>query len=72
MLQHSNIRTGISGQLSTRAENVGYAGSIDEAHDNFMNSASHRKAILRRDLTSVGIGVAERDGVYWVAEVFRG
>lgn len=40
------------------AENVGTAGSPDEVHQGLMRSPGHRSAILDRQVTRVGVGVA--------------
>jgi uncharacterized protein YkwD len=40
------------------AENVGTAGSPEEVHQGLMRSPGHRSAILDRQVTRVGVGVA--------------
>jgi hypothetical protein len=52
-------------------ENVGDATDIATVHRAFMSSAPHRANILDGDYTEVGVGVVERGGQIWVAEVFR-
>lgn len=52
-------------------ENVGKGPTVDEIHEAFMSSASHRRNILDGGFTEIGVGVEVRDGVIWVAEVFR-
>ena len=69
------LRTTADGKLYRRTvlgENVGFARSIDETHNGFMNSAKHREAILNGGYRSVGIGVAQNGGLVYVVEVFRG
>jgi uncharacterized protein YkwD len=53
-------------------ENVGYAYSVTQTHQMFMNSAPHRANILSSQADEVGVGVVVRNGTLWVAEVFRG
>ena len=71
-LSHSRLTDGIEGSWSVLGENVGFARSIDETHNGFMNSAKHREAILNGGYRSVGIGVAQNGGLVYVVEVFRG
>lgn len=53
-------------------ENVGRGPSVEEIHQAFMNSPSHRGEILSTTFTEIGVGVAvSDDGEIWVAEVFR-
>ena len=52
-------------------ENVGKGATVAEIHRAFMESSTHRSEILSRRFTQVGVGVVERDGVIWVAQVFR-
>ena len=71
-LAHSNLADGVGGGWSQLGENVGCGGTVHDVHDGFMNSPTHRAAILGRQFSSVGIGVAERGGKVWVAQVFEG
>jgi uncharacterized protein YkwD len=71
-LAHSNLVQGVGGGWSHLGENVGCGGAVNEVHSGFMGSKTHRDAILGREFTSVGIGVAERNGKIWVAQVFEG
>jgi hypothetical protein len=52
-------------------ENVGYGPDVAAVHRAFMNSAPHRRNILDRDYTEIGVGVVRAGGRVWVAEVFR-
>ncbi len=52
-------------------ENVGTGESVADIHRAFMESSTHRSEILNRRFTQVGVGVVERDGLIWVAQVFR-
>jgi uncharacterized protein YkwD len=44
--------------FSHLAENVGTASSPEEVHQGLMRSPGHRSAILDRQVTRVGVGVA--------------
>jgi uncharacterized protein YkwD len=57
---------------SIAGENVGSGGDVDVLFDAFMDSAPHRKNILRASFRRVGIGIVERDGSLWVTMVFYG
>jgi uncharacterized protein YkwD len=37
-----------------------------------MNSPEHRKVILSGSYDTMGIGVYERNGQFWVVEVYKG
>ena len=52
-------------------ENVGVGSSVEEIHQAFMASSSHRDNILDRDFTEVGVGVVVDGPDLWVVEVFR-
>ncbi|MBW3557192.1 MAG: CAP domain-containing protein [Actinobacteria bacterium] len=52
-------------------ENVGKGDTVEAIHDAFMGSDSHRREILSTRVTEVGVGVAQRDGLIWVSQVFR-
>jgi len=54
------------------AENVGVGPNVDDIHQAFMESPTHRDIILSGDLTELGVGVvSSADGRLWVVEVFR-
>lgn len=69
-LAHSNLASGMDDQYRRIAENVGYAGSIDQVQQSFMNSGGHRANILDRGFTHLGVGVAHAHGKTWVVQVF--
>lgn len=52
------------------AENVAYAGTVDELHRNLMHSPHHRANILDPKSNAIGIAFAERDGELYVTEDF--
>lgn len=53
-------------------ENVGVGSSVDQIHDAFMSSSSHRSNVLGGDFDLVGIGVISSGGQLWVTVVFVG
>jgi uncharacterized protein YkwD len=64
-----------AGIVTDRAsENVGKGYAPEEIHEGFMNSPGHRAAILRPDVTHIGIGVASKREsdrtTYLVTELF--
>jgi uncharacterized protein YkwD len=69
---HSDLTDGISSGWAVLGENVGAGQTIDQVHDAFMNSPEHRRVILSRSYNTMGIGVYERNGEYWVVEVYKG
>ena len=71
-LSHSNLTQGIGGGWKALGENVGCGGGVRAVHDGFMGSKTHRDAILGRQFSKVGVGVAESGGKVWIAQVFEG
>jgi uncharacterized protein YkwD len=71
-LAHSNLVDGVGRGWSYLGENVGCGGGVHDVPEGFMNSKTHRDAILGSEFSSVGIGVAERGGKIWIAQVFEG
>lgn len=53
-------------------ENVGVGPSIAALHPAFMASPSHRRNVLDRRFTKVGIGVVNGGGRTWVTVIFYG
>jgi hypothetical protein len=52
------------------AENVAEGPSAESVHQGWMNSPPHRANLLNAQIDSVGISVAERDGVLFAVEDF--
>ncbi|MGA7291176.1 MAG: CAP domain-containing protein [Terriglobales bacterium] len=52
------------------SENVTQGPTPDFVHAQFMKSPAHRSNILDRDMDSIGIGVVEQGGQFFVAEDF--
>jgi uncharacterized protein YkwD len=64
-------RAGSAGaHFNSVAENVAYAGTVDQLHDNLMHSPHHRANILDPKSNAIGIAFAERDGELYVTEDF--
>jgi hypothetical protein len=57
-------------RFSALAENVAYGPSSEVIHQQWMNSAPHRANLLDRELDSVGIAVADRNGTLFAVEDF--
>jgi len=57
-------------RFSSLAENVAEGPSAESIHQQWMNSPPHRANLLDAQLDSVGIAVAERNGVLFVVEDF--
>lgn len=57
----------------TWGENVGFSyGTAKELHRAYMDSPAHRRNVLNRAFTKVGIGAKRIDGVLWTTLVFYG
>jgi|GEM_PF-2989301 len=70
-LVHSTLSDGVSSGWTRLAENLGYAGSLDEVIHGLENSPHHRENLLLPDLTEMGIGITRTpDGRVWISEVF--
>lgn len=61
-----------AGGWRTIGENVGRAGSIDQAHALFMGSEGHRASIMSAEFSEVGIGVVDYGGQVWITMDFVG
>jgi uncharacterized protein YkwD len=73
IFHNPNLAADLQGvSWSIAGENVGVGGSVESLHDAFMNSAPHRKNILRKAYRKVGVGVVTSDGRIWVTVVFAG
>lgn len=71
-VRHSTLTQGVGDDWRVLGENVGWARSVDEMHDLFMQSASHRATLLDRRYDRYGVGVAVVNGRYYTAQVFAG
>lgn len=52
-------------------ENVGRGGSVSSLHTALMDSPGHRKNLLDKDFSEVGVGVVVSGSTVWVTQVFR-
>jgi len=69
-IYHNPGLAGVTSGWTTLAENVGVGFDVDQLHQAFMDSASHRSNILG-DFNYVGVGVTVDDaGLVWVTVVF--
>jgi hypothetical protein len=57
-------------RFSSLAENIAEGPNAETIHREWMNSPPHRANLLDAQLDSVGIAVAERDGVLFAVEDF--
>ena len=71
-LSHSVLSEGLPKGWRVLGENVAYAGSVEQAMATLEASAPHRANLLKPEFLRVGIGIVERDGRYWVTQVFIG
>lgn len=71
-VRHSVLSADVGGGWRALGENVGWARSVEEAHNLFMNSSAHRGAILSGRYSKIGTGVAIVGGRYYVVQVFGG
>jgi len=69
-LKHSNLPSGITYQWRSLAENVGYAGSVVQVHNAYLNSPGHRANILDPRWNYMGTGVAWRGNRVFTVQVF--
>jgi hypothetical protein len=64
-------RAGSAGaHFNSVAENIAYAGTVNELHDNLMHSPHHRANILDPKSNAIGIAFAEKNGELYVTEDF--
>lgn len=71
-LAHSNLADGAGPGWQALGENVAMAGSVDEAHQLFLNSGPHRSTMLSGRYTHIGVGTAESNGRIFVVQVYGG
>jgi uncharacterized protein YkwD len=53
-------------------ENVGVGSTVRSVHRALMDSRPHRRNILGRAFTKIGVGVVRSGGRVWVTEIFLG
>ncbi len=69
-LSHSNLAQGLPGCYRAAGENVGYNTSVEAVQVGYMNSPTHRKNVLDRRWTHVGIGAAKNGNRWFTVQVF--
>ncbi len=57
-------------RFSKVGENIGQGPSVEDVHDQLMLSAGHRRNILGRQWTDVGVVAVEEGGMVWVVQIF--
>ncbi len=68
---NSNLSNEVSQDWERLGENVGVGATVEDVHNAFMNSASHRANILDSGFTHLGVGVVtDASGSIWVTQVF--
>lgn len=71
-LSHSKLSDGVPSGWRVLGENVAYASTVAGAMKALEDSRPHLANTLSPRFTSIAIGIVERDGRYWVTEVFIG
>jgi hypothetical protein len=68
---NDSLPSQVDGNWRKLGENVGRGSSVQQVHNAFMGSSTHRVHILDASYTQVGVGVARgSDGYVYVTEVF--
>jgi uncharacterized protein YkwD len=63
-------RAARAGHAGPVAENIAIAASVEIAHQNLLDSPSHRLNLLERRVQSFGLGLVESRGTWCVVELF--
>lgn len=71
-VSHSNLTQGVGDDWRVLGENVGWARSIDEMHQLFLNSPAHRSTMLDGRYDRFGVGVAVVNGRFYTVQVYAG
>jgi uncharacterized protein YkwD len=71
-LSHSTLSDGVPAGWTHLGENVAYASSVEGAMAALEASPPHRANLLNPVFTTAAIGIVQRDGRFWVTEVFVG
>lgn len=68
---NSNLPNEVTADWEKLAENVGVGPTVEEIHDAFVNSSSHRANMVEAAFTHIGVGVVVgADGKLWVTQIF--
>lgn len=71
-IAHSPTLNDSGSHWRARGENVGTGYSLPYVFELFMTSDTHRALVLDSDFDAAGIGIAERDGDFYVCVRFGG
>lgn len=71
-LAHSDLDDAVPAGWKVLGENVAVASSPEQAADALAASPPHRLNMLNPAFTKVAVGVVERNGRFWVTQVFMG
>lgn len=69
-LSHSNLAQGLPGCYRAAGENVGYNTSVEAVQAGYMSSPTHRRNVLDRRWTHVGLGAAKNGNRWFTVQVF--
>ncbi len=69
-ISHSNLPDGAPGEWQRLGENVGRGPSVDAIHGALVGSAEHYKNLTDPGFQSIGVGVVNANGTFYVSEVF--
>lgn len=68
---NANLPNEVTADWEKLAENVGVGPTVEEIHDAFVNSSSHRVNMVEAAFTHIGVGVVVgADGKLWVTHIF--
>jgi hypothetical protein len=69
-ISHSNLADGAPGNWQRLGENVGRGPSVDSIHSALVASPEHYANLTDPGFQSIGVGVVNTNGTYYVSEVF--
>src|SRR6476619_6682831 len=69
-ISHSVLTDGVPGNWQRLGENVGRGPSVDSIHNALVASPEHYANLTDPGFQSIGVGVVNANGTYYVAEVF--
>ena len=69
-ISHSNLADGAPAEWQRLGENVGRGPSVDSIHSALVASPDHYANLTDPGFQTIGVGVVNANGTYYVAEVF--
>src|SRR6476660_8354827 len=69
-ISHSNLSDGAPPEWHRLGENVGRGPSVDSIHNALVASPDHYANLTDPGFQTIGVGVVNANGTYYVAEVF--